>query len=149
MGANPPSGPSVREIEVPERSSGKGEPARVVPAPQAANYGPPQVVGPGGSPHAVAVVVRPLVDLSLARAVEFSLSDAVGIGQVRLRSLSGYTAVIDAVVDPGVSVVSILRRSLPVAFDVTNSTRDSVTIELVLPNSDQSTAPATGPVTES
>ncbi len=76
---------------------------------------------PGTAPKQVTVVVEPLVDLSLARAVETSALDADGIEEVRLRALSGDSAMIDASVKPGVSVISALRRSLPVAFDVTEA----------------------------
>jgi hypothetical protein len=81
-------------------------------------------------------VVRPLLDLSLARAVESSLSETAGIESARLTSLSGDSAVIDTMVSPGVSVISTLRQSLPVAFDVTDSSENSVTIELARPEAE-------------
>jgi hypothetical protein len=90
-------------------------------------------VGSAGAPRGLSVVVRPLLDLGLARAVESTLGDSEGIENVRLTSLSGDSAVIDAQVSPGVSVLSALRRGLPVAFDVTDSTDNSVTIELARP----------------
>ncbi len=131
-------GPSVQETEV----SGAALPVRPktpvvsVPPTASAQGTPLSVSGPGGSPRPFTVVVRPLVDLSLAKAVESSLSDADGIDQVRLRALSGDSAVIDASVSRGVSVVSALRRGLPVAFDVTEADEGSVSIELARPESD-------------
>jgi len=136
--------PSVQETEV----SGAAVPAKTktpVVAPQTAaavEAAPVNVTNPGSSPRPFTVVVRPLVDLSLARAVESSLSRADGIDQVRLRALSGDSAVIDASVSPGVSVVSALRRGLPVAFDVTEADEDSVSIELARPESNPDTPDA-------
>jgi len=95
------------------------------------------VIRPGTTPREVSVVVRPLADLSLARAVESCLGNSDGIDEVRLKSLSGDAAAFSAVVQPGVSVVSALRRNLQVAFDVTESNDDSVSIELVRPETDQ------------
>lgn len=42
---------------------------------------------------------------------------------------------IEAVVGPGVSVVSSLRRTLPVAFDVTESSDHAISLELARPES--------------
>lgn len=142
VGAKP--APSVQETEV----SGAAVPAKsktpVVSGKTAAaaEAAPVNLTNPGGAPRPFTVVVRPLVDLSLARAVESSLSGADGIDQVRLRALSGDSAVIDASVSPGVSVVSALRRGLPVAFDVTEADEDSVSIELARPESNPDTPDA-------
>jgi hypothetical protein len=80
----------------------------------------------------VTVNVRPLTDVSLARAVESSLQETDGIMSARLTSLSGDAAVIHTVAAPGVSVVRTLRRTLPVAFDVTESSDHAISIELAL-----------------
>lgn len=96
----------------------------------------PLVQGSTGS-RPVAVTVRPLVDLGLARAVETSLLNSEGVESARLSSLSGDAAVIDTRIAPGVSVIGALRKSLAVAFDVTDSSEDSVTIELVRPDRDE------------
>jgi hypothetical protein len=88
-----------------------------------------------------------LVDISLARAIETSLSDTDGIESARLSSLSGDSAVIRALVAPGVSVVNTLRRRLPVAFDVTESSDHAISIELATSDEDHSplqTEPETG-----
>lgn len=81
----------------------------------------------------VQVVVRPLYDLSLARVVEDALAGTEGVEEASLRELRGDSATIDAKVSEGISLISSLRRKLPVAFDVTESTRDSVTIALAQP----------------
>jgi hypothetical protein len=126
----PVAGASVQETEVSE--SGGLAPPKVIstaPIPGTASL-PAMGVA---TPRNLSVVVRPLLDLSLARAVESSLGDTDGIENVRLTSLSGDSAVIDAQVSPGVSVISALRQKLPFAFDVTDSTDSSVTIELARP----------------
>lgn len=81
----------------------------------------------------VRVVVRPLHDLSLARVVEDALANTEGVEEASLRELRGDSATIDTKVGDGVSLISSLRRKLPVAFDVTESSSDSVTIALAQP----------------
>mgnify|MGYP007082186486 CR=1 FL=1 len=81
----------------------------------------------------VRVVVRPLHDLSLARVVEDALVNTEGVEEASLRELRGDSATIDTKVGDGVSLISSLRRKLPVAFDVTESSSDSVTIALAQP----------------
>ncbi|MCB0869620.1 MAG: hypothetical protein KDB52_02205 [Solirubrobacterales bacterium] len=81
----------------------------------------------------VRVIVRPLHDLSLARVVEDALANTDGVEEASLRELRGDSATIDTKVGEGVSLISSLRRKLPVAFDVTESSSDSVTIALAQP----------------
>jgi hypothetical protein len=99
---------------------------------------PPAPVGDAGNTAVsgpvrdVTVTVRPLTDVGLARAVENSLSETDGIESARLTSLTGDSAIIHAVVGSGVSVVRTLRQTLPVAFDVIESSDHAVSIELAL-----------------
>ncbi|MCB0859526.1 MAG: hypothetical protein KDB54_02635 [Solirubrobacterales bacterium] len=81
----------------------------------------------------VRVIVRPLHDLSLARVVEDALANTEGVEEASLRELRGDSATIDTKVGEGVSLITSLRRKLPVAFDVTESSSDSVTIALAQP----------------
>lgn len=81
----------------------------------------------------VRVVVRPLHDLSMARVVEDALVNTDGVEEASLRELRGDSATIDTKVTDGVSLIASLRRKLPVAFDVTESSNDSVTIALAQP----------------
>lgn len=81
------------------------------------------------------MIVSPLRDLSLARAVETSLSQSEGIEHATLRELRGDSAIIDVRASEGVSVLGSLRRHLPVAFDVTGTDARSVTIALAQPGS--------------
>lgn len=81
----------------------------------------------------VSVIIQPLHDLSLARVVEQALAETDGVEKSTLRELRGDSAVIDTRVDDGVSLISSLRRKLPVAFDVTDSDKGSFTIALAQP----------------
>lgn len=96
------------------------------PIPPAENFELPT----GGE---VQVIVQPLHDLSLARVVEDALVNTDGVTEASLRELRGDSATIDTKVGEGVSLISSLRRKLPVAFDVTDSSSDSVTIALAQP----------------
>ncbi|MGB0120669.1 MAG: hypothetical protein WBP55_06940 [Solirubrobacterales bacterium] len=81
----------------------------------------------------VSVIIQPLNDLSLARVVEQALAETEGVESSTLRELRGNSAIIDARVDEGVSIISSLRRKLPVAFDVTDSDKGSFTIAMAQP----------------
>jgi hypothetical protein len=81
----------------------------------------------------VSVIIQPLHDLSLARVVEQALAETEGVEKSTLRELRGDSAVIDTRVDEGVSLITSLRRKLPVAFDVTDSDKSSFTIALAQP----------------
>ncbi|MBK8294650.1 MAG: hypothetical protein IPK93_07720 [Solirubrobacterales bacterium] len=81
----------------------------------------------------VKVIIRPLHDLSMARIVEQALAETEGVENSNLRELRGDSATIDARVDEGVSLITSLRRKLPVAFDVTDSDKGSFTIALAQP----------------
>jgi hypothetical protein len=81
----------------------------------------------------VSVIIQPLHDLSLARVVEQALAETEGVEKSTLRELRGDSAVIDTRVDEGVSLITSLRRKLPVAFDVTDSDKGSFTIALAQP----------------
>lgn len=85
----------------------------------------------------VQVIVKPLHDLSLARVVEDALANTEGVEKSALRELRGNSATIDTKVEQGVSLISSLRRKLPVAFDVVESSSDSVTIALAQPMGDR------------
>jgi len=85
----------------------------------------------------VSVIIQPLNDLSLARVVEQALSETEGVEHSKLRELRGNSAIIDARVDDGVSIISSLRRKLPVAFDVTDSDNGSFTIAMAQPGANR------------
>ena len=81
----------------------------------------------------IKVIIQPLHDLSMARIVEQALAETEGVESSNLRELRGDSATIDARVDEGVSLITSLRRKLPVAFDVTDSDKGSFTIALAQP----------------
>lgn len=81
----------------------------------------------------VDVVLAPLLDISLARAVESALNGSDEILRAALREVRSDAAVIDTAVKPGVSVVAVLRSRLPVSFKVVESDSGSVTIALAQP----------------
>ena len=83
--------------------------------------------------EAVDVVLTPLLDISLARAVVSALNESEGVKRAALREVRADAAVIDTAVDAGVSVVAVLRSRLPVSFKVADSDNRSVTIALAQP----------------
>jgi len=86
----------------------------------------------------IKVIIQPLHDLSMARIVEQALAETEGVESSNLRELRGDSATIDARVDEGVSLITSLRRKLPVAFDVTDSDKGSFTIALAQPVGERS-----------
>jgi hypothetical protein len=134
-GSDRPAGtrpaPSVSSLSVPSEGSPAAGRSH---DPSSAEILPP-VARRAAAPRNVTILIRPLIDLSLARAVETCLTETEGVESARLSSLSGDSAVIEAVVGPGVSVVSSLRRTLPVAFDVTESSDHAISLELARPES--------------
>jgi hypothetical protein len=133
--AEPASGASVSTFSLPAGSevkpAGRSMPAAVT------SDATLSAVAPSGPPWEVLLSVRPLVDVGLARAIESSLNETDGIESARLMSLSGDSAVIQALVASGVSVVNTLRRRLPVAFDVTESSDHAISIELARAEEDE------------
>ena len=115
-----------------------------VPSVSESSYAPQAAAAPAAAPveaspfvssrrkatRDVTVSVRPLVELSLARAVESTLADTEGVESAKLTSISGDSAVVHAVVGQGISVVASLRQNLPVAFDVIESSDHAISIEL-------------------
>lgn len=137
---------------IPAEAPGPAEPAipAALPPSSTRHFSPPpiapaQAAGGVGSAETgaerfrapsegeVQVVVKPLRDLSLARVVESALTETEGVDRATLRELRGDSATIDVQADEGISLISSLRRKLPVAFDVTDSDESSVTIALAQP----------------
>lgn len=83
--------------------------------------------------HLVTVTVSPLGDVSRVRAVEDALTAVEGVRSATLRELQGDAARIDVATDRDVRLISGLRKTLPVAFDVSDSDSSSVTIALAQP----------------
>jgi hypothetical protein len=83
--------------------------------------------------HSVKIVISPLDDVAHVSVVEAALRAIVGVESVTLQSLRGDGAEIAIEVQDGVSLISGLRRTLPVAFDVSDADSSSFTLGLVQP----------------
>jgi hypothetical protein len=82
---------------------------------------------------AVEVTINPLHDVSRVRVVEAALAAIEGVEAVSLQTLSGDTAELQVDVQEDVSLIGGLRRTLPLAFDVSQSDPAAFTIALVQP----------------
>jgi hypothetical protein len=81
----------------------------------------------------VEVTINPLHDVSRVRVVEAALAAIEGVEAVSLQTLSGDTAELRVDVQENVSLIGGLRRTLPLAFDVSQSEGSSFTIALAQP----------------
>ncbi|HEY5332669.1 MAG TPA: hypothetical protein VIJ21_03915 [Solirubrobacterales bacterium] len=79
----------------------------------------------------VQVTINPLLDVSHVRVVEAALAAIDGVEAVSLQTLSGDTAELQVKAQEGVSLIGGLRRTLPLAFDVSESDSSSFTVALV------------------
>ncbi len=100
-----------------------------VPVPEA-QYVPPV---PPPPTTAVKMTINPLGDVSRVRVVEGALLAIDGVEAVSLQTLSGDTAELQAMVQENVSLIGGLRRTLPLAFDVTQSDDTTFAITLAEP----------------
>jgi hypothetical protein len=85
----------------------------------------------------VTVTISPLHDVSKVRVVEAALAAIDGVEAASLRELQGDAAQIDVKVLGDIPLISGLRRTLPVAFDVSASDRSSFTIALAQPQGER------------
>ncbi|MBN9622724.1 MAG: hypothetical protein J0H06_07190, partial [Actinobacteria bacterium] len=83
--------------------------------------------------HPVEITISPLYDVAHVSVVEAALRAIVGVEAVTLQSLKGDGAEVAVDVQEGVSLIGGLRRTLPVAFDVSNADNTSFTLGLVQP----------------
>jgi hypothetical protein len=81
----------------------------------------------------IQVTINPLHDVSRVRVVEAALVAIQGVEAVSLQTLSGDTAELQVEVQEDVSLIGGLRRTLPLAFDVSESDLSSFTIALAQP----------------
>jgi hypothetical protein len=84
----------------------------------------------------VEVTINPLHDVSRVRVVEAALTAIEGVEVVSLQTLSGDTAELRVDVQENVSLIGGLRRTLPLAFDVSQSEGSAFTIALAQPVAD-------------
>lgn len=91
---------------------------------------------PGEPGHVITVTVSPLGDVSRVRVVEDALIEIDGVRSATLLELHGDAARLDVTTDKDVRLISGLRRTLRVAFDVSESDNSSVTIALAQPRAE-------------
>jgi tetrahydromethanopterin S-methyltransferase subunit G len=104
---------------------------------QDGGYAEPQVqAAPPAAPvptRQVTITISPLYDVAHVSVVEAALRAIVGVESVTLQSLKGDGAEIVIDIQEGVSLIAGLRRTLPVAFDVSDADNSSFTLGLVQP----------------
>jgi hypothetical protein len=93
----------------------------------------PQVEAPPVPTHSVEITISPLTDVAHVNVVEAALRSIAGVEAVTLQSLKGDGAEVAVDVQDGVSLIGGLRRTLPVAFDVSDADESSFTLGLVQP----------------
>jgi hypothetical protein len=78
----------------------------------------------------LSLTISSLSNLTVVSVVEAALLRIVGVREVALRQLQGRQAVLEVRLDDGTELISGLRKSLPIAFDVTESSDHSLGISL-------------------
>lgn len=88
---------------------------------------------PSASLRTVDVTIRPLHDVSRVSVVEAAFEAIDGVESVSLQTLSGNTAHLQVRAREDVTLISGLRRTLQLAFDISESDDSSFTIALAQP----------------
>ena len=83
------------------------------------------------------MTISPLHDVSRVRVVEAAFDDIEGVESASLQTLSGNTAHLQVRAREDVALISGLRRTLQLAFDVTESDNSSFTIALAQPGAER------------
>lgn len=145
LAATPPQSPPAQQAPPPQPPAPVAEPqpsplAAEVPQPQPEpQWMPPTPQDPGqfvaeqavaDPTRVVSLSVASLPNLTVVSVIEAALLRIPGIREVALRQLQGHKAIIDVRLDEGTSLITGLRKSLPVAFDVTESSNHSLEISL-------------------
>jgi len=102
---------------------------------QNGSFAPEAQVAPAPSvpTQTVAITISPLNDVAHVSVVEAALRAIAGVEAVTLQSLKGDGAEVTVEVQEDVSLIGGLRRTLPVAFDVSDADSSSFTLGLVQP----------------
>jgi hypothetical protein len=85
----------------------------------------------------VAVTVTPLHDVSRVRVVEAAFDAIDGVESASLQTLSGDAAHLEVKAREDVALIGGLRRTLQLAFDVSESDSSSFTIALAQPGAER------------
>jgi hypothetical protein len=103
--------------------------AAAAPAAGQSAYAMPEYEAPVTT-QTISLTVSSLSNLTVVSVVEAALLRIPGVREVALRQLQGREAVLEVRLDEGTGLISGLRQSLPIAFDVTESSDQSLTISL-------------------
>jgi len=87
--------------------------------------------------HTVAVTIAPLHDVSRVRVVEDAFGEIDGVESTSLQTLRGDAAHLEVKAHEGVPLIAGLRRTLQLAFDVSESDDSSFTIALAQPRAER------------
>lgn len=85
----------------------------------------------------VSVTIAPLHDVSRVRVVEDALGEIDGVESTALHTLRGDEAHLEVKAHEGVPLITGLRRTLPLAFDISESDDSSFTIALAQPRAER------------
>lgn len=121
----------LRNIEE-QLPAGSQEPAATVHNHLAATNGHSEFA-PAAPQRTVSVTIRPLHDVSRVRVVETAFLAIDGVESVALQTLSGDSAQLEVRAGEDVALISGLRRTLGLAFDINESDNSSFTIALAQP----------------
>jgi hypothetical protein len=92
---------------------------------------------PSAPLRTVAVTIRPLHDVSRVRVVEAAFDAIEGVESTSLQTLSGDAAHLEVKVREDVGLIAGLRRTLQLAFDISESNDSSLTIALAHPGAER------------
>jgi hypothetical protein len=92
---------------------------------------------PSAPVRSVDVTITPLRDVSKVRVVEAAFDAIDGVESTSLQTLSGDEAHLEVRAHDDVALISGLRRTLQLAFDVTQSDGSSFTIALAQPGAER------------
>lgn len=113
-----------------------GSPELAAPTPLRASQGYVES-DPAEPLRTMAVTVRPLHDVSRVRVVEAAFEAIDGVESTSLQTLSGDAAHLEVKAREDVGLIGGLRRTLRVAFDVSESDDSSFTIALAQPGAER------------
>lgn len=94
-------------------------------------------VDPTAPLRTVAVTIAPLHDVSRVRVVEDAFGEIDGVESTSLHTLRGDAAHLEVKAHEGVPLIAGLRRTLQLAFDVSESDDSSFTIALAQPRAER------------
>jgi hypothetical protein len=122
----------LARIEAELSGSAGSVPTPLAPAANGAHLAaaPPVPPAPSAPVQTVDVTISPLHDVSRIRVVEAAFDDIEGVESASLQTLSGNTAHLQVRAREDVPLISGLRRTLQLAFDVSESDGSSFTIAL-------------------